>query len=298
MPVTPAGFESFDEGTRLRALRGALADPRFVLTGIGALMVKEGQKAFREQRLGNVVWKSRGETGMNPNWPGIIGDFARGAASPPARRFQDRPALVDNGALWNSLSFRLVSRDTVEAGSRLPYAGVLHGGGESQSPTITLTVRQRLWKWIKGLTGARLRAEDAPERREKREVSGAVKGDAELARLKTDLQRSKASYKGQKVPKGERERRQGLETKIRERRAAVERAAVGQSASMTGAEASKIGAARHRESVASSLKWLLNPHLVGRSITIRHPARPIIGIPAGLIAEIEAIYGRTVSRAA
>lgn len=158
MPTQSPALEALDEGTRLRALRGALEDPRSVLEGVGALLVGRSQRAFREQRMASIKWKTRGETKMNPNWPGILRDFHEGKSSPPPRRFQPGPVLVDRGMLRRSVNFRVLSRDTVEAGSNLPYAGVLHAGGESETVPITATIQSNLWKWIKSKVGGAKRS--------------------------------------------------------------------------------------------------------------------------------------------
>ena len=66
---------------------------------------------------------------------------------------------------------------------------------------------------------------------------------------------------------------------------------------MTGAEASKVGAAQKANRAATSLGWLLNPHLRGTKRTIKHPARPIVGLPQTLVAEIETMLGVKVRAA-
>lgn len=228
------GLRSFDEGTRLAALRGALEDPRFVLTGVGALLVSESNKAFREERLGAIAWKSRDETKMNPNWPGILADFAAGKAAPPARRFQGRPVLTDTGLMRRSVASRVVSHDTVEAGSMLPYAAVLHAGGESKTVPITKAVQDRLWKWIKSKIGGAKRAQKALVK---------VKGD------------------------------NALQTNTRDRKA-------------------------KEASVAGRLRWLLSPSLTGQRLTIKHPARPIVGLPKQLVKDIEGLYGTAIQKGA
>lgn len=152
MAALPAGLAA--EGDGFRALRDAVERPEAVLKGVGALLVRTAQRSFREQRLGSVGWKSRGETGMNPNWPGILSDFAAGRSAPPDRRFQDRPVLTDTGNLKRSITFRLVDRETVEAGSMLSYAAVLHSGGDSKTVTITKAIQDRLSDWIEKKVGA------------------------------------------------------------------------------------------------------------------------------------------------
>jgi phage gpG-like protein len=218
MATRPVGFESFTEGTRLRAVRMSLDDARFALEGIGALVVSQSQRAFQMQRLGNATWKSRGDTGMNPNWPAILADLSAGR-TPPDRRFRDRPALMDRGTLRNSIAKRIVDSTSVEVGSRLPYAAVLHAGGESQSVPITQELQGKLWKWIKA------------------------------------------------------------------RRGGAKRSGASESTKARGAGADK-------------LRWLLNPHLRGTRLTIEHPARPIVGLPRQLVADIESLYGRRIAEVA
>lgn len=231
MATLPAGLVS--EGSGLRLLREVVERPRAVLVGIGALLVRTSQRAFREQRMGKAVWKSRGETGMNPNWPAILADFAAGKSAPPERRFQDRPALVDRGDLKRSVTFRVVSDDTVEAGSNLPYAAVLHSGGESKTPTITKAIQDRLSDWI-----------------------------------------DKALGRGQRAAK----RQWGVGT--------------------TDAQMARDAKAVKRGQVANKLQWLLNPQLQGQALTVRHPPRPIVGLPDELVREVESLFGVTIRKGA
>jgi phage gpG-like protein len=44
----------------------------------------------------------------------------------------------------------------VEVGSNLPYAGIHHSGGESESLPITQDVQERLWDWLRN-KGAELK---------------------------------------------------------------------------------------------------------------------------------------------
>lgn len=295
MALRPA-FQALDEGTRLRALADGFEDPRFALTGVGALLVETSQEAFRAQRMGGIKWKDRGETRMVPNWPGVLRDLQDGK-SPPARRFQPRPVLQDGGTLYGSLSFRVVSNDTVEAGSMLPYAGPLHAGLPTYSVVITKSIQQRLWEWIKRLTGAANRAEAAPERRETKEKRAAVKNDGEAAGLRESIARAKSAYRGQRMPKDERERVARLESRLKERARQVANVAGSHSEEMTSREAAKVASSRQMAHGANSLRWLLNPHLTGKRKEIKHPARPIVGIPPTLVQRIEALYGAKVKAA-
>ncbi len=54
--------------------------------------------------------------------------------------------------------------DAVEIGSNLPYANVLHFGGESESAPITAQVQARLWEWMKKTRGQAQSAEEMAER--------------------------------------------------------------------------------------------------------------------------------------
>lgn len=136
----------FEKGAKVKRIERAVSNPTGALKQIGALLVSQGQRAFRMQRLGREAWKPRGV----PNVFGIIADFHAGKRAPPARRFQKRPALRDTGRLASSLAFRLVGKDTVEAGSNLPYAAVHQAGGRVESETITEKVQRLLWSWLKG----------------------------------------------------------------------------------------------------------------------------------------------------
>lgn len=137
---------SFDKGDKVRRWEKRLDDPEPALKQIGIIMVAESQEAFRNQRFGKDAWRER----RVPNVFGIIADFHKGSPKPPQRRFEKRPALHDTDRLAGSISFSIVSRDTVEAGSNLPYAGKHHRGTETESEPITAQVRRLLWAWLKG----------------------------------------------------------------------------------------------------------------------------------------------------
>jgi len=136
----------FEKGAKIERMERNLDNPERALKQIGVMMVSESQTAFREQRLGDVAWQPRGKV----NVMGIIADFAAGKKAPPARRFQTRPALQDTGRLAGSIAHRLVSSHVVEVGTNLPYAGVLHHGGEVESLPINQQVRDGLSRWLKG----------------------------------------------------------------------------------------------------------------------------------------------------
>lgn len=136
----------FEKGAKIERIEQALERPEAALKQVGALMVAESQRAFRDQKFGDKPWSPRGPI----NVMGIIADFYEGKRSPPARRFEARPALRDTGRLAQSIAFKLVGQDVVEVGSNLPYAGVHHRGGEVESKPINEQVRTLLAAWLKG----------------------------------------------------------------------------------------------------------------------------------------------------
>ena len=134
---------SFKKGAKLERWEKALANPQKALKQIGVLMVAESQASFRDQQFGRKKWKGRAPV----NVYGIIADFSKGS-TPPKRRFQTRPALVDTGRLKGSIDYK-VSGVTVEVGTNLDYASVHQFGGEIESEKITKSVQQSLYKWLK-----------------------------------------------------------------------------------------------------------------------------------------------------
>lgn len=123
----------------MRRWRTNLEHPEAALKQIGALMVSESQRAFKQQRFGGKVWDPRSKV----NVFGILADFHAGKSKPPSRRFQTKPALRDTGRLAGSISFR-IEGDTVVVGTNLPYASVHHTGGEVESVPITEQVQRKL----------------------------------------------------------------------------------------------------------------------------------------------------------
>lgn len=139
---------TFRKGARLERWERKLEKPIGALKQIGALAVAESRKAFREQRFGNLEWEPRAEI----NVYGIIADFAQGG-KPKKRRFEQRPALKDTGALSRSVAFALHGAKVVRIGTNLPYAGVHQYGGRVESETITAEMQKAIWKWLKSKSG-------------------------------------------------------------------------------------------------------------------------------------------------
>lgn len=135
----------FEKGAKVERWERNLDRPEAALRQVGTLMVAESQQAFRDQKFGDEEWDARSSV----NVFGIIADFHAGR-KPPDRRFERRPALRDTGRLAQSIAHRMVSKDVVEVGSNLPYAGVHNVGGQVTSMPITDQVRDLLARWLKG----------------------------------------------------------------------------------------------------------------------------------------------------
>ena len=139
---------SFKRGAKIERWERALDNPQAALKQIGSFMVSESQGAFQAQGFGKEKWKPRAV----PNIYGIIADFHAGKERPPKRRFEARDVLVDTGRLKGptGVAWKIISKNTVEVGSNLPYAGVLHAGGKIESLPITQKVRDLLAAFLKG----------------------------------------------------------------------------------------------------------------------------------------------------
>ncbi|MCP4794033.1 MAG: hypothetical protein GY882_12000 [Actinomycetia bacterium] len=135
---------TFKKGAQVERWEKNLANPRAALKQIGALVVAESQRSFRDQQHGKDKWEPRAPV----NVYGIISDFAKGG-TPPARRFERRPVLKDTGRLSSSIAFKVLGTSAVEVGSNLPYAGTMQYGGPIESEKISSSVRRALWKWLK-----------------------------------------------------------------------------------------------------------------------------------------------------
>ncbi len=135
-----------EKGAKLERIERALDNPQAALKQIGALMVAESQAAFRDQKFDGKPWPGR----RVPNVMGIIADLYAGKKTPPARRFEARPALRDTGALSRSIAARIVSSDTVEVGTVDQKAATHQFGGQSESKPINQQVRDALASWLRG----------------------------------------------------------------------------------------------------------------------------------------------------
>lgn len=134
----------YQPGDKLLRIRQKLVDPTPALKQIGAVISAESQGAFKKQAFGGQKWEPRAPI----NVFGILADFAAGKKEPPARRFQDRPALRDTGRLGASIAWR-IDGDAVVIGTNLDYASAHQFGGEVKSATITAAMQTAMAAWIK-----------------------------------------------------------------------------------------------------------------------------------------------------
>jgi len=135
---------TFKKGAKMERWEKKLDNPQAALKQIGALIVSESSKAFREQQHGENKWKPRAPV----NVYGIISDFAKGG-KPPARRFDNSKTLIDSGRLSGSIAPKITGRNSVVVGSNLSYAGTMHYGGAIESEEITPEVQSGLQRWLK-----------------------------------------------------------------------------------------------------------------------------------------------------
>lgn len=56
----------------------------------------------------------------------------------------------------------------------------------------------------------------------------------------------------------------------------------------------RLGSALGRAEAADRLRWLLSPSLRGQRIDIEHPARPMVGLPATLVEDVERYVGVSI----
>ncbi len=158
-------------------LRRLVENPVRLLKRIGVILVASSQRAFEDQKFGDIEWDERYPNQDEPklNLAGALSDLNRGGGI-KARRFEARPAGVDQGTLRRSVAARVnESRDEVEVGSTVEYAGKFHGGGESTMP-VTGTARRLFAREFGRSTGQKREA--------LKRLSSVVKRDSLTTRSK------------------------------------------------------------------------------------------------------------------
>jgi phage gpG-like protein len=132
----------------LRAMKGSHAFQERLMKGLGAEALAYSQQAFDRQALGSQIWSPRypKQTGAKVNIAGIVADFLAGKRNPPERRFVDRPAGLDTGALKRSLTPAKALKTegfAVTVGSVQQNASAVQFGGRSEQK-ITKSVVELL----------------------------------------------------------------------------------------------------------------------------------------------------------
>lgn len=147
---------SLGDAGRISVLRAAIEDPLPLLRRLGALVIAQAKQAWREQRLGTVVWPER--------YPKQQGDFINIAPvvfqaglgrTPTSIDFERRPALRDRFgvSIAEGVAMQDVDAESVTVGHKEPWAGVYQFGLVSRIP-ITQTTRETLWEWLFGSSDA------------------------------------------------------------------------------------------------------------------------------------------------
>lgn len=129
-----------------------LLSGKTLMKWIGALGVASSQKAFREQALGDIKWPPRYPAQKAPkfNIAGALMDWKAGRSNPKPNRFQDKPALIDEGmrgGVQGSLTFQVTGPLQVAWGSGKTYAEKHQKGGITTIPYDDAT-RQRISEWL------------------------------------------------------------------------------------------------------------------------------------------------------
>ena len=99
-------------------------DFRSVMQQIAIYLQSQYIKAFEDQGRGGLWYRRK-----VPNVVGIISDLKSGGAI-KARRFQERPVLIDTGRLRMSGGTRIVG-DKIFWGTNVPYAPIHQWGGNT-----------------------------------------------------------------------------------------------------------------------------------------------------------------------
>lgn len=135
-------------GAVLLRIAETVRRPQPMLRALGLMVVGRAQRAFGDQKRGSFAWAPR----ATPNILGILADLNRDK-TPPARRFQARPAGVDTGNLMQSLTpgrastVKPVAKDTVDVGTVAPGADLIQYGGEAFQP-VTAKTKENLRRWL------------------------------------------------------------------------------------------------------------------------------------------------------
>jgi len=135
-------------------LRADLADMGPVLRFAGAQAVAQAQRAFVEQKLGDVKWPVRYPRQAQPflNIAPVVFKAGMGRV-PGADDFIQSPALQGTaGDLYKRTGWKIVGKDAVEVGHPESWSGRFQWGGIGRIP-ITETTRRTLGEWLMTKSG-------------------------------------------------------------------------------------------------------------------------------------------------
>jgi len=141
-------------------LKKTLEDPEPLRKMLGALVVAQAQRAFREEAFDGEKWLERYPNQQDPvvNLAGVVADLSRGLDTPKPHRFERRPVGKDEGDLWQSISDRQTSvrtpgRYVVEVGSVVEHASRYQFGGVHSQP-VSEGTKARIATFIESPAGA------------------------------------------------------------------------------------------------------------------------------------------------
>ncbi|HUW15756.1 MAG TPA: hypothetical protein VMW94_01655, partial [Actinomycetes bacterium] len=125
----------------LEKLRDRLKDFEPVFDAIARQLIHTAKRSFQDQAFGGVAWPRRYPRQIGPaiNIAGVISDMNAGK-EPPSRRFQDRPAGIDGGALAANYQYVKDGPFSFDVGAYQSYAQAFHSGGEFSMPVLPETV--------------------------------------------------------------------------------------------------------------------------------------------------------------
>lgn len=157
----------------LDELKRRVENPRPALKAVGAIMLAQSQKAFRDQRLGDVRWPKQYPDQSPAGFlhiAGALSDLNEGG-EPKSSRFQRGPALLDTGGLLKDLSERAISYGGEDVGitAAREDAPKHNYGGVSRQP-VTATAKAGYLKIV-----VRMDKQIAAQRKR---VSKAARGKA------------------------------------------------------------------------------------------------------------------------
>lgn len=134
-------------GDELREIRARATDTKIIGRIVGRTLESVSQRAFRDQRLGEIQWPERYPNQEDPfvNIAALV-NWTNEGGSISTRFFDRRPALVGTGDLRQSISSE-VSGGSVAVGSALPYAGLHQSGGLSSQP-VTQAAKEKIAQFI------------------------------------------------------------------------------------------------------------------------------------------------------